>query len=236
MTHHVSAGAKKTSILALQIVLDRLLKRLVTIKKEDVDRPPQPLPVRTLTIVEKNVVHYMAGYTAFKLLKKYKRKSPHLAVQRKQQMFVAVLKGMKSDKRDQDNSEDCMSEWTELIDRGGLFHVHSQAYQMMELLEYKVRRHLCSTAMQPQQHHQAAIIHDVVTDRLILETWEKSAWKIPSSYEIYSVELLKEVARLWTAIRCNSFVKCYSMQQKLQFSKHGTRKTLKSRGTDKETD
>ena len=42
----VSAGAKKTSILALQIVLDRLLKRMVSMKKEEVDRPPQPLPVK----------------------------------------------------------------------------------------------------------------------------------------------------------------------------------------------
>ena len=49
----VSAGAKKTSILVLQIVLDRLLKRMVTMKKEEVDRPPQPLPVKTLTIVGK---------------------------------------------------------------------------------------------------------------------------------------------------------------------------------------
>lgn len=233
---NVSAGAKKTSILVLQIVLDRLLKRMVTMKKEEVDQPPRPLPIKTLTIVEKNVVRYMEGYTTFTLLKKYKKKSPHPAVQRKRQMFVAVLKGMKVDRSAQDDSEDCTAEWTELIDRGGLLHVHSQAYQVMELLEYKVRRHLCSTAVQPEQHHQAAIIHDVVTDRLVLENWEKIARRIPTSYENYSLELLKEVARVWTNIRCNSFAKCYSMQRKSEFSKHGTRKTLKSKGTDKETD
>ena len=48
--------------------------------------------------------------------------------------------------------------------------------------------HLCSTAVQPEQHHQAAIIHDVVTDKLVLENRKKVAWKIQTSY---SWELLK---------------------------------------------
>ena len=124
-------------------------------------------------------------------------------------MFVSVLKGMKSDGSD----DNCTSEWTELIDRGGLFHVNVHTYEVMELLECKVRQHLHSTTIQPNQQHQAAIIADVVNDKILLERWEKVAWSIPPKYETYSLELLNEVAQLWTTIRCNSFTKCYSMQQ-----------------------
>lgn len=147
-------------------------------------------------------------------------------------MFMAVLKGMKAD---ESIMYDCTSEWEELIDRGGLFHVHSHVYEVMELLEYKVRQHLSSTTIQPNEHHQAAIIHDVMADTQILEKWEIIAGKIPTKFETHSLELLEEVTKLWTTIRCNSFAKCYSMQCKSQFSKHGTRKSLKSKGTDKET-
>ena len=49
----------------------------------------------------------------------------------------------------------------------------------------------CSTTtMQPDQHYQAAIIGDVVNDKLLLE---KVAQRIPAKYEKYSLELLKEV-------------------------------------------
>ena len=59
--------------------------------------------------------------------------------------------------------------------------------------------------IQPNQQHQATIIADAINDKILLEKGEKVAWRIPAKYEMYSLELLKEVARLWTTIRCNSF-------------------------------
>ena len=173
-------------------------------KKEDLVpcQQAQPSPVSTLNTTDRNDIHYMSGYTAFRLLKRYKRKSSHPAVKQKQKMFFSVLKEMKSDGSD----DNCTSEWTELIDHGGLFHVNVHTYEVMELLECKVRQHLHSTTIQPNQQQQAGIIADVVNDKIL----EKVAWSIPPKYETYSLELLKEVARLWITIRCNSFAKCYS--------------------------
>ena len=85
-------------------------------------------------------------------------------VQQKRKMFVSILRGMKSD----GNNADSTSVWTEFIDCGGLFHVDTPTYEL-ELIECKVRQHLHSTTMQPDQHHQAAIIADVVNDKLLLE-------------------------------------------------------------------
>ena len=50
-------------------------------KKEDLvpHQQAQPPSVSTLNMIDRNVVHYMAGYTAFQLLKRYKKKSSHPA-------------------------------------------------------------------------------------------------------------------------------------------------------------
>jgi hypothetical protein len=57
--------------------------------------------------------------------------------------------------------------------------------------------------------------------------------KIKLRWQIWDLQL---GASVWTTICCNSFAKCYFIQHKLQFSKHSTRQTLKSKGTDRETD
>jgi len=64
---------------------------------------------------------------------------------------VAVLKGLKADEADH---QDCITEWTELTDLGGLFHATQPVYQ---LLECRVRQHLNSTTVHMDQHHQAAL-------------------------------------------------------------------------------
>lgn len=105
----------------------------------------------------------------------------------------------------------------------------------MKEIEYKARKHLSTTSIQPNEDHQHAIIEDVLKDTSLLDTWDQLSHKIPSRYESYSLELLKEIVKLWTTIRCNSFAKCYTMQQQHQeFVKHGTRRTLKVKNTEKE--
>ena len=105
----------------------------------------------------------------------------------------------------------------------------------MKEIEYKARKHLSTTSIQPNEDHKHAIIEDVLKDTSLLDTWDQLSHKIPSGYEPYSLELLKEIIKLWTTIRCNSFAKCYTMQQQHQeFVKHGTRRTLKAKNTEKD--
>ena len=113
--------------------------------------------------------------------------------------------------------------------------IHVQVLDFMKSVEYKARQHLSTTSLQPNEDHQHAIIEDVLQDTSLLDSWDQVCHKIPSRYESYSLELLKEVVKRWTTIRCNSFAKCYTMQQQHQeFVKHGTRRTLKAKNTEKE--
>ena len=108
----------------------------------------------------------------------------------------------------------------------------SQVLELMKEIEYKARKHLSTTS---NEDHKRAIIEDVLKDTSLLDTWDQLSHKIPSSYEPYSLELLKEIVKLWTTIRCTSFAKCYTMQQQHQeFVKHGTRRTLKAKNTEKD--
>ena len=65
---------------------------------------------------------------------------------------------------------------------------------------------------------------------------EAIALAIPAMYETYSQELLRAVIELWTMVHCFSFaVGCNILLQKVAAKKQGTRRALKTRGTEKES-
>ena len=72
----------------------------------------------------------MARYVAVKLLKRYRSPTPtsHPLLQEKHKLFTRVLKGMTA--ADQPYSAGSVSDytrlWSELIDRGGLYHINDE--------------------------------------------------------------------------------------------------------------
>ena len=104
----------------------------------------------------------------------------------------------------------------------------------MESIEKVTRHHLQSH----RNHHipiQQVIIGDALKDHAeILSAWEIVA-PLPSKYEPYSIELLRAIITLWTNVRCFAFAKGWNEQFEKKFHKHGTRSTLKKRGTEEET-
>lgn len=132
--HHLSsicsdADLMKYSIHALQILLDRLVKLLISKRKGSSSPATAPAPAPStneITSREANAVHYMAGYVTAKLIKRYQKKSANKAAQKKNRMFVSVLKEMVISRADVDIGDYDAVEWTELIDRGGLTHVKTE--------------------------------------------------------------------------------------------------------------
>ena len=130
--HHLSTICSDTdlikySIHALQILLDRLVKLLISKRKGSLNPATAPAPsTNQITLREENAVHYMAGYVTTKLIKRYQKKSANKATQKKNRMFVSVLKEMVISRIDVDIGDYDAVEWTELIDRGGLTHVNNE--------------------------------------------------------------------------------------------------------------
>ena len=121
------ADSMKYSIHALQILLDRLVKLFISKRKESSYQAPAPAPsTNEITPREMNAVHYMAGYVTAKLTKRYQKKPANKVAQKKNHMFVSVLKDMVVSRVDVDTGDYDAMEWTELIDRGGLTHVKTE--------------------------------------------------------------------------------------------------------------
>ena len=118
----VPQSHQKEPQLALQLLMDRVLKRTRRKQLGSTPRAPQPRP---LTALESNGLRYMAGYVAVSLLKKYRKPSKHPQVQLKRTLFVHVLIGMRAVDQpgEPDSPLDYSKVWSELIDRGGLYHI-----------------------------------------------------------------------------------------------------------------
>ena len=160
-----------------------------------------------LTSREQNVVRYMAGYDVRKLKKKFKKRCVRPEQQKKNDLFLFILLGMES--KDQGDSNLSTCNWVEMIDREGLCHVSDDTYKLMELIEVVTRRYLRSDGVHqpPGQAIQQQIVSNVVDNKLILSLWDTLPSPIPSQYEAFSFELLKEAVVLWTTVRCFSYAK-----------------------------
>ena len=116
------------SQLVLQLLLDRILKKLLENKAKASKKYEISDDVRPLTSLECNAVRYMAGYVAIKLLKKYQKPTKHQELKTKHQYFIKVLHQMQA--TDQPGDVDTLSDytrlWSELIDRGGLYHISDE--------------------------------------------------------------------------------------------------------------
>ena len=84
------------SHLCLQLIVDRLMKLLISnrVKARQTTATPKSY---TLNKREKNAVHYMAGYVAVSLLKRFKKKSKNKHVQLRRDLFVLVLRSMRAE-------------------------------------------------------------------------------------------------------------------------------------------
>ena len=128
---HISESSQHECELTVQLLFDRLLKKLLhnkaDAKKQSTARS-QPNSVRPLTAMESNAVRYMSGYVAVSLLKKYRKptKQPQLKVKRA--LFIGVLTRMKA--VDQPGEPESVLDytrlWSDLIDRGGLYHINDK--------------------------------------------------------------------------------------------------------------
>ena len=107
----------------------------------------------------------------------------------------------------------------------------------MESIEMVTRHHLNFDEIQNTMgcSTQQCILNDCLRNADILQKWEVIA-PLPSKYEKYSIELLEAVITLWTTVRCFAFAKGWNDRFQKKFIKHGTKKTLQKKGTEKETE
>lgn len=104
-----------------------------------------------------------------------------------------------------------------------------QMYSLMLQIEMVVRGYL--NVKKPIDKREIGLRDTVISDVLKRETvllkWEGIANHIPSKYDSYSIELLKEVIKIWMNVRLHAFAKGWTMKFESKYQK-GTCKSLKA--------
>ena len=103
------------------------------------------------------------------------------------------------------------------------------------MIEKTIRQHLSADQLCSLQGVDlySIVSDDIFNNVALLEVWESIVQPTSQRYATYSTELLKVVSRLWITVRGFSFAEGCNLLLLKKFEK-GTRKTLSSKGTDKE--
>ena len=125
------------SNLCFQLVIDRVLKCMIEMRKNKLSTSK---PKIKLSVREENVIYYMSGFVAVKLIKKYQHSSSNPELSSKCSYFVGVLREMKAEEQPlcNDTMVDYSRTWCEQIDRGGLYKVKTEVCFSVALINLTI--------------------------------------------------------------------------------------------------
>ena len=231
----------KEVTLTLQLLLDRMLKRMISMRAKSVaDSFHTSIGyVKPLTKFENNAIRYMAGYVPVHLLKQYERPSKNEKLTFKRQLFAQVLHSMKASNQPgvpgPVSIHAYTTQWSELVDRGGLFHIKDEVYLLMVKIEYVFRWHFNKESISRYaigRNLRDVVCLEVLCSQPILSCWENIANCIAAKYSAYSLELLGAITNLWITVGGHAFAKGWMNKFQKKYKRKGTRKELKPKNDD----
>lgn len=154
------AVKQQRSVAFYQFVTHELFKELIKMEfivdsKKDKTLPP-------LTHEEKNALRYVAGYVCRKVHDRLKQSScPG------KEVMMLCLSDMNGGDIDEDNDTD---EWLRKINRGGLWKVTDEVYQLFFIMEEEMKQKLSSSSGDIDSK-RAEIIEDLLKNEDLLFQW-----------------------------------------------------------------
>ena len=165
-----------------------------------------------LSINEGNALRYAAGYINRHVFKKI-RKSEHCL---KDGLTNCCQKLLKCD---HDHGQSTAEEWTDLVDRGGLWHVHETTFQLLCALEEEVRTYLNALSSWNTSGLQSQFVKKLMKSENVLFYWCIAT----ADFEVDDVEvheqLLKMIIELFLTIRGFSYASAWMEHYKQALKK-----------------
>ena len=208
--------------ITLQVILKRMVTGIIS-RKIEVHDSSSFIQIQQMTEREENVVRFMAGYVLLKLKKKFPEHS---------NLFESFRTGIQMDIDFAVDVHDYTRIWSEQIDRGSLNHVTDAFYNLIEALENICRRHL-DVRHAPTEDIFSKILVDCNQNTHITRSWGSLTNDLIAP--VNKQKVLHFIITLWAKIRVHSFTRRLSDIIANSQSKSGVRKTLKRKGTDKDT-
>ena len=169
-----------------------------------------------MTKNEEGVLHYIAGYICRHLRQKLERESHPF----REEMILCLMEMVKCE--DSDELYATGEEWTDLIDRGGLWHVKEFTYQFIHAVEDAIRDTLKKLA-HPVPPSKLDMIKRITDDEDVQFYWSIVATDFEiDDREVHEV-LLQTIAELYVTVRGFSFASGWIEKYK-QRTKQSTQK------------
>ena len=172
-----------------------------------------------MTREEQNALRFVSGY----IIRKVKDKLEASSSLSKNDMLMCLV-DMGGDEMDDGGTED----WVNAIDRGGLWHVNDQTYNVFVAIEEVVRTYLHPAAATKVNDSKKIIIDSILGDEDVQFQWCMITTALE---EAVSQELLLEISTLFVTVRgfafASSCVETYKKLSKKTLQKgKGIRKQL----------
>lgn len=147
-----------------------------------------------LTLDQLNALRYACGYVPHMLLKKYKIKTGAKA-----ERFVRSLEKMAIGSENDANFYSYAKVWLEKVNRGGLFPLNDQHYELFVSIEKRVQAALPKHIKDKSKVNVSSLIDTIVKDEDVQFFWAMASQDIDSEEE--ADELLEEIIHKWVTVR-----------------------------------
>ena len=204
------------SSLLSQSVNRRIFEKLLT-SRFSVTPKENPVMQSGFLAEEENVIRYISGFVAHKLLQVYKKDHSPQAAPYVECLMSMAVSGPES------NFYDYTKMWIRLVDRGGLFAVNDNSYLFFRALELKTRSALPQHLRNPSKTKEL-LIQDLLEDDDIQFFWSMLSIDIANNDD--AICLLKKIAELWITVRGFSTTGNWMDQYKKQTKKKGHKEEI----------
>lgn len=147
-----------------------------------------------LTEAESGVLRYVAGYICRHLQKKLERESHEF----KEEMILCLMELTKDDDTGEEHGTD--EHWTDLIDRGGLWHIKETTHQFFCATEYVVRQVL-KTPVKPSPPSKPEMVQKVTSDDDVQFYWLIVTADFEIDDHVIHEMLLNKIVELFITVR-----------------------------------
>lgn len=191
-----------------QFVTDVVFQQLVkhqfpTIRAEGDDENAIP----PMTQEELNALHYVAGYVCRKIRHRLESSSHP----QREDMILCILE-LSGDQSD--DCEDGSEEWTNSIDRGGLWHLSDEAFTLFTIMEKEVRQVLSlRNASKQKEGCKSQLVNMLLKSEDVLFQW----CILMCDTDGDATPLLQMIVELFVTIRGFSFtISCLELYKKAE--------------------
>jgi len=219
---------QKPTVAFYQYVTHELFKELVklefTVNIVSIiyavnDADDKPLP--PLSHEEKNAIHYIVGFVCRKIHGRLEESS--CPGRTEMMLCLSDMNG-----GDIDNEEHT-DEWLRTINRGGLWKVTDEVYQLFLMLEQELKKEISGT----EQGKKAKIIEQLMGNENLLFQWCFCTNDLPTEF---SIPLLKQIIELFMTVHghgyASSCLELYKERNKKTLSKKKALRTNLNKDTE----